>query len=153
MDDWEQCIAINVNGMTYCTHAVLPSMVRRNRGHIINLGSIAGSYPYPGGSVYCGVKAFAHQFSLSLRADLLGTQVRVTCIEPGLLGGTEFSITRFHGDKEKAKKVYEGTTPLQPEDVAKVVQFCIALPVHVNINTIELMPVSQAFASLAVHRT
>jgi len=153
LDEWEQCIAVNINGMIYCTHAVLPGMVRRNQGHIINLGSVAGRYPYPGGNVYCGTKAFVHQFSLSLRADLLGTQIRVTCIEPGLVGGTEFSVTRFRGDKEKAKKIYEGTDPLQPEDIAKTIHFCVSLPRHVNINAIELMPVGQAFAPLAVRKT
>jgi 3-hydroxy acid dehydrogenase / malonic semialdehyde reductase len=152
LEDWEKCIATNINGMVFCTHAVLPSMVKRNHGHIVNLGSVAGTYPYPGGNVYCGTKAFVHQFSLSLRADLLGTQVRVTCIEPGLLGGTEFSFVRFHGDAEKANEVYKGTAPLRAEDVAKTVQFCIDLPQHVNINRIELMPVGQAFAPLQVNK-
>lgn len=153
LDEWEQCIAVNINGLIYCTHAALPGMVRRNQGHIVNLGSVAGHYPYPGGNVYCGTKAFVHQFSLNLRADLLGTSIRVTCVEPGLLGGTEFSVVRFRGDQERAKKVYEGIAPLQPEDIAKIVHFCLTLPRHVNINAIELMPVGQAFAPLAVHRT
>jgi 3-hydroxy acid dehydrogenase/malonic semialdehyde reductase len=152
LEEWEECVAVNIEGLLYCTHAVLPSMVERNRGHIVNLGSVAGSYPYPGGSVYCATKAFVHQFSLSLRADLLGTAVRVSCIEPGLLGGTEFSLTRFRGDVEKAGKVYEGTKPLQPEDIAQIVHFCLSLPPHVNVNTIEVMPVGQAFSSLAVYR-
>ena len=153
LDDWDQCVAVNINGLIYCTHAVLPGMVRRNQGHIINIGSVAGHYPYPAGNVYSGAKAFVHQFSLSLRADLLGTMVRVSCIEPGLLGGTEFSLVRFHGNKEKAEKDYEPTEPLQPDDVAKIAYFCAELPPHVNINTIEVMPVAQAFAPLAVHRT
>jgi len=153
LNEWEQCIDVNITGLAYCTHAALPGMVKRNSGHILNLGSVAGSYPYPGASIYCGTKAFVHQFSLSLRADLLGTQVRVSCIEPGLLGGTEFSTVRFRGDTEKARQTYQGTTPLQPEDIAEIVHFCIHLPPHVNINTIEVMPVGQAFAPLAIHRT
>jgi 3-hydroxy acid dehydrogenase/malonic semialdehyde reductase len=151
LDEWEQCIAVNINGLIYCTRSVLPGMVKRNRGHIINLGSTAGHYPYPGGNVYAGTKAFVHQFSLGLRADLLGSAVRVSCIEPGLLGGTEFSIVRFRGDEAKAKSLYEKTNPLQPEDVAEVIYFCASLPSHININVVELMPVTQASASLAVH--
>lgn len=152
LDEWDRCIAANINGVMYCTHAVLPQMIQRNSGHIINMGSIAGTYPYPGGNAYCGTKAFVHQFSLCLRADLLGTQVRVTCIEPGLLGGTEFSVVRFGGDKEKADKTYQGTTPLTPEDVAQVIQFCVELPPHVNINTIELMPVCQTPGPLVINK-
>ncbi|MBS3904915.1 MAG: SDR family NAD(P)-dependent oxidoreductase [Simkania sp.] len=153
LDEWEQCIDVNIKGLIYCTHTVLPHMVKRNRGHIINLGSVAGHYPYPGGNVYCGSKAFAHQFSLNLRADLLGTHLRVSCIEPGLTGGTEFSTVRFRGDETKATRVYEKTEPLQPDDIAEVIYFCASAPPHVNINTIELMPVAQAFSPLAVHRT
>lgn len=152
LDDWEKCVSVNINGLMYCTHAVLPSMVKRNQGHIINVGSVAGTYPYPGGNAYCGAKAFVHQFSLSLRSDLHGTQVRVSCIEPGLLGNTEFSLVRFHGDEAKAKKVYENTSPLYPEDIAEVIHFCLSAPSHVNINTVELMPVTQAFAPLMIHR-
>lgn len=153
LDEWEKCVDVNIKGLLYATHAALPGMVKRNKGHIINLGSVAGSYPYPGGNVYCGTKAFVHQFSLCLRADLLGTEVRVTCIEPGITGGTEFSEVRFKGDKAKAKGVYEKTDPLQPEDIAEVIFFCASLPPHVNINTVELMPVRQAFAPLSVDRS
>ncbi len=153
LDDWQKCIDVNINGLLYCTHAALPGMVKRNRGHIINIGSVAGSYPYPGGNVYCGTKAFVHQFSLCLRSDLLGTHVRVSCIEPGLVGGTEFSTVRFHGDEAKAKSVYEKTQPLTADDIAEVVHFCATLPPHININTVEVMPVAQAFSPLAINRT
>ncbi len=153
LTDWEQCIDVNIKGLLYCTRAVLPSMVKRSCGHIINMGSIAGSYAYPGGNVYGAAKAFVHHFSLNLRADLLGTQVRVSCIEPGLTGGSEFSAVRFKGDQKKANKVYENTNPLLPEDIAEVVYFCTTLPPHANINTLEIMPTSQASGPLSVYRT
>lgn len=152
LQDWDKCVDVNIKGLLYCTHAVLPHLVKRNKGHIINIGSVAGTYPYPGGNVYGATKAFVHQFSLNLKADLLGTDVRVTCIEPGLLGGTEFSVVRFKGDEKRAKNVYEKTQPLLPEDIAETIYFCTTLPKHVNINTIEMMPVAQASSSLAVHR-
>jgi len=153
IEEWEQCIDVNIKGLLYCTRAVLPFMVERNRGHIINLGSVAGHYPYPGGNVYGATKAFVYQFSLNLRADLLGTHVRVSCIEPGLTTGTEFSTVRFKGDKMRAAGVYAHTYPLQAEDIAETIYFCLNLPEHVNINTVEVMPVMQAFAPLAVYRT
>lgn len=152
LEEWEQCVDVNIKGLLYCTHSVLANMVKRNQGHIINLGSVAGRYPYPGGNVYCASKAFVHQFSLCLLADLLGTNVRVSCIEPGLVGGTEFSSVRFHGDESKAKSVYEKTKPLLPEDIAEAIYFCASSPSHVNINNIEVMPVVQAFSPLAVYR-
>jgi 3-hydroxy acid dehydrogenase/malonic semialdehyde reductase len=136
----------------YCSRAVLPGMIERGRGHIISLGSIAGTYPYPGGNVYCGSKAFTHQFSLALRADLLGTPVRVTSVEPGMSGGTEFSNVRFHGDDEKAAAVYKGAQPLLPEDVAETVYWVTNLPQHVNINSVEMMPTCQAFGAFPVSR-
>ncbi len=126
-------------------------MVKRNHGHIINLGSTAGSYVYPGGNVYCGTKAFVHQFSLALRVDLLGSSVRVSCIEPGLTGETEFSNVRFKGDFEKVHRLYDRANPLTAKDVAETIFFCMHVPAHVNINRIELMPVSQAFGPLPVH--
>ncbi len=153
MADWQTMIDTNINGLVYCTRAVLPGMVERGRGHVINLGSIAGRYPYPGGNVYGATKAFVKQFSLNLRADLLGTKVRVSNIEPGLCGGTEFSTIRFKGDDQKAASVYEGTEPLLADDIAEAVHWVATLPPHVNINAIEMMPVCQAFAPLAVHRT
>lgn len=150
--DWDQCVDTNVKGLLYCTRAVLPTMVKLNSGHIVNLGSIAGTYPYPGGNVYGATKAFVHQFSLNLRADLIGTSIRVTCIEPGLTSGTEFSAVRFRGDTQKVENLYSNTNPLQPEDIAEAIYFSCTLPPHVNINTIEMMPVSQASSALAIHR-
>ncbi|MEQ1440136.1 SDR family oxidoreductase [Fontimonas sp. SYSU GA230001] len=152
LDDWEQMVDTNIKGLMTMTRAVLPGMVARRRGHIINIGSIAGEWPYPGGNVYGATKAFVRQFSLNLRADLLGTKVRVTDVEPGLCGGTEFSNVRFHGDDARAAKVYENTTPLTAEDIADTVHWIATRPPHVNVNTISLMPVDQAFAPLAIHR-
>ena len=152
LDDWDQMIDTNCKGVTYCTRAILPGMVERRRGHVINLGSIAGTYPYPGGNVYGATKAFVHQFSLNLRSDLHGTGVRVTCVEPGLSGGTEFSVVRFGGDQDRAGAVYQGVHPLEAGDVAEAVYWASSLPPHVNINVIEMMPVAQSFAPLAVAR-
>jgi len=152
LDNWERMIETNCTGLVYVTRAVLPGMVARGRGHVVNMGSIAGTYPYPGGNVYGATKSFVHQFSLGLRADLHGTGVRVTCIEPGLIGGTEFSEVRFAGDADRAAGVYAGTTPLGPEDIAAAVDWATSQPEHVNVNVIELMPVSQSFAALPVDR-
>ncbi len=145
-------IQTNCTGLVYLTRAILPQMVARGRGHVINLGSIAGTYPYPGGNVYGATKAFVHQFSLNLRADLHGTGVRVTCVEPGLAGGTEFSDVRFGGDRDRAAAVYAGTQPLTADDIAAAVEWAASQPPHVNVNVIELMPVSQSFAPLQVDR-
>jgi 3-hydroxy acid dehydrogenase/malonic semialdehyde reductase len=152
-DDWEQMVDTNIKGLLYVTRAVLPGMVERRRGHIVNLGSVAATYPYPGGNVYGASKAFVRQFSLGLRADLLGTAVRVTDVEPGLVGGTEFSTVRFGGDAQRAAKLYDGADALTPEDVAEAVHWVATLPARVNINAIEMMPVTQAFGPLPVHRT
>lgn len=152
LDNWQQMIDTNCTGLVYVTRAVLPGMVARRRGHVVNMGSIAGTYPYPGGNVYGATKAFVHQFSLGLRADLHGTGVRVTSIEPGLIGGTEFSEVRFAGDAERAAGVYAGTEPLTPEDIAAAVEWATSQPPHVNVNLIELMPVVQSFAALPVER-
>jgi 3-hydroxy acid dehydrogenase/malonic semialdehyde reductase len=127
-------------------------MVARNRGTILNLGSVAGTYPYPGGHVYGATKAFVEQFSLNLRADLVGKNIRVTSIEPGLVGGSEFSQVRFAGDQQKAANVYAGTTPLLPEDIAETASWIVSLPAHMNINRIEMMPTCQASAAFAVKR-
>jgi 3-hydroxy acid dehydrogenase/malonic semialdehyde reductase len=153
LDDWDRMIDTNCRGLAYITRAFLPGMVERRRGHIVNLGSTAGSYPHPGGNVYGATKAFVHQFSLNLRSDLHGTGVRVTCIEPGMCGGTEFSQVRFAGDKERVERLYAGAKPLTSDDIAGTIEWTIALPAHVNVNTIELMPVGQSFGALAVHRT
>jgi NADP-dependent 3-hydroxy acid dehydrogenase YdfG len=150
-EDWETMVDTNVKGVMYCTRAVLPGMVKRNRGHIVNIGSTAGSWPYPGGNVYGATKAFVQQFSRNLRADLLGTRVRVTNIEPGM-AESEFSRVRFKGDDDRAGAVYAGTEPLRPEDIAEVVFFAANLPPHVNVNTLEMMSIDQSWGPLAVHR-
>ena len=152
LEDWDQMVDTNVKGLMYMTRALLPGMVARDRGHVINMGSVAANYPYPGGNVYGATKAFVRQFSLNLRADLLGTRVRVTDVEPGLVGGSEFSVVRFGGDAQKAARIYAGTEPLTPEDVAETVRWVSSLPARVNVNTIELMPVTQASGPLAIHR-
>jgi 3-hydroxy acid dehydrogenase / malonic semialdehyde reductase len=151
LDDWDQMIDTNCKGLVYCTREILPGMVARGSGHVINLGSVAGSYPYPGGNVYGGTKAFVHQFSLNLRSDLHGTGVRVTCVEPGM-ADTEFSLTRFSGDKTKADAVYAGMQPMTPDDVAESIYWAASLPAHVNVNTIELMATAQSFAPFQVAR-
>jgi 3-hydroxy acid dehydrogenase/malonic semialdehyde reductase len=153
LEDWDQMVATNITGLIHMTHALLPGMVSRNRGHVVNLGSVAGTYPYPGGHVYGGTKAFVRQFTLNLKADLVGTNVRVTDIEPGLCGGTEFSEVRFGGDRAKADEVYRGTTPLTAEDIAEAVAWVVQLPQHVNINRVEMMPTCQATAPFAIKRT
>jgi 3-hydroxy acid dehydrogenase / malonic semialdehyde reductase len=152
IEDWENMIDTNNKGLVYMTRAVLPAMVERNVGHIVNIGSIAGSWPYLGGNVYGATKAFVRQFSLNLRTDLHGTALRVTDIEPGLVGGTEFSNVRFKGDDDRADAVYEGTTALTAEDVTEAVYWVTTLPKHVNINTLEIMPVTQTLAGLKVHK-
>lgn len=151
-DDWEAMIDTNNKGLVFMTRAVLPAMVSRNVGHIINIGSVAGNWPYAGGNVYGATKAFVRQFSLNLRTDLHGTALRVTDIEPGLVAGTEFSNVRFKGDAAKADSVYEGTEPLTAEDVTEAVYWVATLPKHVNINTLEMMPVGQTLAGLKVHK-
>jgi 3-hydroxy acid dehydrogenase / malonic semialdehyde reductase len=151
LDHWEQMIETNATGLVTCTRAVLPGMVERGHGHVINLGSIAGTYPYPGGNVYGATKAFVHQFSANLRTDLHGTGLRVTCIEPGM-ADTEFSVVRLEGDRAQADSVYAGMQPLTATDIAEAVHWATSQPAHVNINTIELMPTAQSVAGLRVHR-
>ena len=152
LSDWDQMIDTNIKGLVHMSRAFLPGMVERKCGHVINLGSVAANYPYPGGNVYGGTKAFVKQFSLNMRADLIGTPVRVSCIEPGMCGGTEFSNVRFKGDDEKAAKVYDGVQALTATDIAESVYWASTLPAHVNINVIEMMPACQASGPLAVHR-
>ena len=149
-NDWMTMINTNVIGLASVTHAILPIMTAQNRGHVINIGSIAGTYPYPGGNVYGATKAFVKQFSLNLRADLAGTAVRVTDVEPGLCGTTEFSNVRFKGDDDKAAKLYENVQPLTADDIAETVFWIATQPAHVNINRIEMMPVAQSFNPLNV---
>lgn len=152
IDDWSRMIDVNVKGVVNMTHAVLPGMVKRNRGHVINMGSTAGSWPYAGGNVYGASKAFVRQFSLNLRTDLFGTAVRVTNLEPGLVGGTEFSSVRFKGDEGRVEQTYADTQPLMPEDITEAVWWISNLPAHVNINTLEMMPVCQSYAGLRVSK-
>jgi len=151
LDDWDQMIDTNIKGLVYVARAVLPGMVARDRGHIVNIGSVAGSYPYPGGNVYGGSKAFVHQFSLNLKADLLGTQVRVTSLEPGMTV-TEFSEVRFKGDADKAAQIYNGADAMSGADLAEVIHAVCALPAHINVNVLEVMPVCQAFSPFAIDR-
>ena len=149
--DWETMIATNCTGLVRVTRAVLPGMVARNRGDVINISSVAANYPYPGGNVYGATKAFVRQFSLNLRADLLGTKIRVTSIEPGM-AETEFSVVRFKGDEGAASKVYQGVQAMSADDVSEVCEAVLKLPAHINVNTLEIMPVQQAFSPFAVDR-
>ena len=151
--DWDQMVAVNVSGMMHMTHALLPGMVERNRGHIVNISSTAAIYPYPGGHVYGASKAFVTQFSLNLRADLVGLSVRVTDIEPGLVGGTEFSVNRFGGDTARAGAVYAGTVALTADNIAEAAAWVVGLPPHMNINRMEIMPTCQAPGPLVIKRT
>lgn len=149
--DWNTMIDSNIRGLITMTRLVLPGMKERGRGHIINISSIAGSYPYAGASVYGGCKAFVTYFSLATRADLLGTPVRVTNIEPGMVE-TEFSLVRFKGDEARAGSVYANTAPLLAEDIAACVKFSVDAPAHVNINRMEVMPTMQAPGGPVVSR-
>lgn len=151
MADWEQMVNTNIKGLMYMTRAVTPGMVERGRGHVINIGSVSGEWPYPGGNVYGGTKAFVRQFSLNLRADLVGRGVRVSNIEPGM-AETEFSLVRYSGDSEKAASIYAGTQPLSADDIADTVYWIASRPAHLNINTISMMPECQAFSAFTVKR-
>lgn len=152
LDDWEAMIALNDTALVRVTHAILPGMVKRQRGHIINIGSTAGNYAYTGGNVYGASKAFVKQFSLCLRSDLAGTKVRVTNLEPGQVE-TQFSLARFKGDAARAKAVYANTVSLSADDVADAAFWVATLPAHVNINRVEMMPTMQHIAGLAVERS
>jgi 3-hydroxy acid dehydrogenase/malonic semialdehyde reductase len=151
LDDWDTMIDTNCKGLVYVTRALLPGMVRRNRGHVVNLGSVAATYPYPGGNVYGATKAFVHQFSQNLKADLVGTRVRVTDVQPGMVE-TDFSLVRFKGDAERASKVYAGLDALSPADIADIVLFCVTRPAHVNLNVVEVMPADQGFGPFTFKR-
>jgi NADP-dependent 3-hydroxy acid dehydrogenase YdfG len=150
IEDWEEMIDTNVKGLLYVTRAVVPGMVVRGRGHVINLGSTAGELTYPNGAVYCATKAAERAVNDGLRQDVLGTPVRVTSVDPGMVE-TDFSLVRFHGDKDRAAKVYKGVKPLTPEDVAEVIVWAAGRPEHVNIARVLLTPVQQA-NSLLFHR-
>lgn len=150
LDEWDTMIDTNCRALVTCTRTLLPGMVARRRGHVVNIGSVAASYPYPGGNVYGATKAFVHQFSQNLKADLLGTGLRVTVLEPGM-ADTEFSLVRLK-DQGKAKAVYQGMQPLTAEDIAETVAWCVTRPPHFNVNVIEMMPTDQAFSAFSVHR-
>ncbi len=150
IEDWEEMIDTNVKGLLYVTRAVVPGMVVRGRGHVVNIGSMAGEMVYPNGAVYCGSKAAVQAINDGLREDVLGTPVRVTCINPGMVE-TEFSEVRFHGDRGRAAKVYQGVAPLTGGDIAETILWAVTRPAHVNIARISLSPVQQANTML-VHR-
>ncbi|WPZ33163.1 SDR family NAD(P)-dependent oxidoreductase [Thalassobaculum sp. OXR-137] len=147
--DWDLMVDTNIKGLMYCTRAILPQMVANGYGHVVNIGSIAGNWPYPGGNVYGATKAFVRQFSLNLRADLVGKNIHVTDVEPGL-AETEFSEIRFKGDKDKAAAVYNDVDPIRPEDVADAVFWAATRPKNINVNRIEIMAGAQAFSPLNV---
>ena len=150
LDDWMRMTDTNIKGLMAVTHAVLPAMVARDSGYIINVGSIAGSWPYFGGNVYGATKAFVKQFSLNLRADLIGTQVRVTNLEPGNVAGTEFSNVRYHGDDDKAAQVYDGFKTMTGDDIGDILLWLIESPAHINVNRLEVMPVAQTYNGLTI---
>jgi len=151
VSDWEEMIDANIKGLLYVTRAVLPGFVARGRGHVINIGSIAGRELYPGGNVYCATKFAVKALSNAMRLDLNGTPIRVSEVAPGMVE-TEFSLVRFHGDAERASKVYKGLTPLSPDDIADAIVWCATRPAHVNVSEVVIMPTAQASATL-VHRT
>jgi len=151
LEDCDTMVDTNIKGLYHLTRIVLPGMVKRNRGHIINMGSVAGTYPYPGGNVYGASKAFVKQFSNNLLTDLVHTRIRVTNIEPGL-SQTEFSIVRLHGDKNKADDIYKGTQPITGDDIAEIVHWVASVPAHININAVEVMPVCQSCGPFVIHR-
>ena len=151
LEDWDTMVDTNIKGLYNLTRIVLPGMIERKSGHIINMGSVAGTYPYPGGNVYGASKAFVKQFSNNLLTDLVHTQIRVTNIEPGL-AQTEFSIVRMHGDKNKADDIYKGTLPITGDDIAEIVYWVTSVPGHININAVEVMPVCRSCGPFVIHR-
>jgi NADP-dependent 3-hydroxy acid dehydrogenase YdfG len=151
VEQWETMVDTNIKGMMYLCRAFLPGMKSRGGGHVVNIGSVAASWPYPGGNTYGGTKAFVQQFSRNLRTDLLGANIRVSNIEPGMCE-TEFSVVRFQGDEDQARQVYAGMQPLSAEDIAEIIYWTTALPPHINVNQLEVMPVAQAWSPFAVHR-
>lgn len=152
-DDWERMVDANVSGLMRCTRALLPGMVARGRGHIVNIGSLAGQLPYPGGNVYGASKAFVRHFSYGLLADLIATPVRCTLVEPGLVAGSEFSNVRFKGDDARAASSYENTEPLMPQDIAECVGWAVQQPAHVNISLLQVLPTCQGPGPVAVHKS
>jgi NADP-dependent 3-hydroxy acid dehydrogenase YdfG len=152
VEEWDRMIATNCTGLVHVTRALLPGMVERRRGTIVNIGSVAGEFPYPGGNVYGATKAFVHQFTQNLNADLIGTGVRASCVEPGLVGGTEFSTVRFGGDTARSGAVYAGTEPLSSDDIAEAVHWIAKLPARVTVNALTIMPNCQSFAGMTIKR-
>ncbi len=152
MDDWDEMIDTNVKGLLYVTRAVLPGMIARSEGHIVNIGSVAGRWVYPKGNVYNASKFAVTALNEGMKMDLLGTPIRVTSVDPGLIE-TEFSIVRFHGDEERAKNVYKGMTPLSPDDIADTIVWAATRPSHVNISTVIMMPTDQSAPTLVHRRT
>jgi 3-hydroxy acid dehydrogenase/malonic semialdehyde reductase len=152
IEDWEEMIDTNLKGLLYVTRTLLPGMLTRGRGHVINLGSIAGHQTYPNGNVYCATKAAVRALSEGIKMDLLGTPIRVSSIDPGLVE-TEFSQVRFHGDGDRAQKVYQGMTPLTPDDIADIVVFCATRPTHVNISELLVVPTDQSSSTLVYRRS
>ncbi|MFJ4395516.1 SDR family oxidoreductase [Pseudomonas sp. NPDC089396] len=153
LDDWETMVDTNIKGLMYTTRLLLPRLIAHGRGaSILNVGSVAGNYPYLGSNVYGGTKAFVGQFSLSLRCDLRGTGVRVSNIEPGMCE-SEFSLVRFGGDQAKYDATYAGVEPIQPQDIAETIFWILNQPAHININSLELMPVSQDWAGFSIDRS
>jgi serine 3-dehydrogenase (NADP+) len=150
LDQWKQMIETNITGLATMTHRLLPKLIER-KGAVINISSVAATYPYPGGNVYGGTKSFVTQFSLGLRSDLHGTGVRVTSVEPGM-AETEFTLVRTSGNREASDKLYKGADPMTAEDIAGTLFWIATLPPHLNINRIELMPVNQSFSPFQVHR-
>jgi Short-chain alcohol dehydrogenase of unknown specificity len=151
LNDWDEMIDTNIKGLLYMTRGVVAEMVKNNHGHIVNLGSVAGKYTYPGGGVYCATKFAVRALTEGLRMDLLGTKIRVTNIEPGMVN-TEFSLVRFN-DQSKADKVYEGMTPLSADDIAETIAWCVARPAHVNIQELVIYPTAQAHVGQVARRT
>lgn len=147
VQDWEDMINTNVKGLLYVTREILPQMIAKNAGHIINIGSVAGHYVYPNGAVYCATKYAVHALSQGLRMDLFGKKIRVSTVDPGAVE-TNFSAVRFKGDAERAAKVYEGMQPLTPEDIADAVLYCASRPPHVNVSEVHIMPTAQAAATM-----
>lgn len=151
LSHWQQMIDTNITALVHLTRLILPGMVSRDRGHIINIGSTAGNWPYPGGNVYGATKAFVKQFSRGLRADLLGKRIKVTNIEPGL-AETEFSLVRFGHDAGRAAEVYDGTKPISAEDLADIIHWVCNTPAHININALEIMPLCQSWGPFRIDR-
>ena len=148
---WQGMLDTNVNGVVYCTHVILPGMVERNYGHIVNIGSVGGRQPNPGSNIYGSTKAFVHLFSKNIRAECFGKEIRVTCVEPGV-ARSEFNLVRYEGDEEKAEAGYAGLEVLTSEDIADSIYYCVALPDHININVIQLMPIMQAYSPWKMYR-